>query len=140
VIVLDTTVLVYAVGDQHRQRDACREILRAQARGAIDAVTTIEVIQEFAHVRARRRGRSDAVALARDYAVALRLLIPTADDLELGLSLYEAHPSLGAFDAILAATALNHDARALISADRGFSTVPELRWIGPTSPALRDLL
>lgn len=139
-IVLDTTVLVYAVGDQHPQRDACREILRAQARGTIDAVTTIEVIQEFTHVRARRRGRTDAVVLARDYAVALRLLTPAADDLELGLSLYEAHHALGAFDSVLAATALNHDARALISADRGFGAIPGLRWIDPTSPALQDLL
>ena len=33
------------------------------------ATTTIEVIQEFCHVRARRRDRTDAAALARSYAL-----------------------------------------------------------------------
>src|SRR5688500_7640344 len=54
-IVLDTTVLCYTVGESHPLREPCRQLLLAQADGRVDAATTIEVIQEFVHVRARRR-------------------------------------------------------------------------------------
>ena len=66
-ILLDTTVLSYAVGADHPLREPCRRLLRAHGNGHIEATTTIEVIQEFVHVRARRRSRPDAVALARHY-------------------------------------------------------------------------
>ena len=66
-IVLDTTVLVYAVGVDHPLREPCQQLIRAIADGTILATTTTEVIQEFTHVRARRRDRKDAAELARDY-------------------------------------------------------------------------
>lgn len=127
-IILDTGVLIYAVGEEHPLREPCRRLIAAQGDGRVDAATTVEVIREFAHVRARRRSRTDAAALARDYKTALTLLVTQAEDLDLGLTLYEQHPTLGAFDAVLAAVALNRHATALISADRAFG--------GSASPAL----
>lgn len=139
-ILLDTTVLIYAVGTEHPLREVCRRVVRAQATSDIDAATTVEVIQEFAYVRARWRGRTNAVMLARDYAAALRLLTTSSEDLELGLSLYAAHEELGSFDSILAAAALNHGAKALISADRAFGAVPGLPWISPDEPGIEEFL
>ena len=55
VIVLDTTVLAYAVGADHPLRAPCLRLVRAIAEGEVIATTTIEVIQEFAHAPARRR-------------------------------------------------------------------------------------
>jgi len=56
------------------------------------ATTTLEVIQEFAHVRARRRGRKDAVRHARAYAdVFAPLLLPVGEDLDRGLALFQRH-------------------------------------------------
>jgi len=140
VILLDTTVLVYAVGDAHPLRDPCRAVLEAHAAGRIDATTTIEVVQEFVHIRSRRRDRADAARLGRQYLAALAPVATTADELERGLALFEAQPSIGAFDAVLAAVALGHDATALISADRAFGAVPGLVWVDPGSDALADLL
>ena len=74
-IVLDTTVLVYAKGDDHPLRSPARELIEAIADQRIEATTTPEVIQEFVHVRARRRGREDAANLGRDFA---ELLSPLA--------------------------------------------------------------
>ena len=139
-IVLDTTVLAYAVGDEHPLRAPCRQLLVAHGEGRIEAATTIEVIQEFAHVRARRRSRADAVALARHYVAAFGLLVPTPDDLDRGLTLFEQLPALGAFDAVLAAVALERNAEALVSADRAFASVPTLRWVDPATPAMRELI
>ena len=139
-IVLDTTVLAYAVGVEHPLRAPCRRLLRAHADGTIEAATAIEVVQEFAHIRARRRPRSDAATLARRYATALVLLTSTTEDLDLGLTLFERHPRLGAFDSVLAAVALQRGAEALVSADGAFGTVPDLPWIDPATPALDRLI
>ena len=56
-IVLDTTVLVYAKGAEHPLRDPCRQLVAAIAEGALQATTSVEVIQELVHVRACRRGQ-----------------------------------------------------------------------------------
>jgi predicted nucleic acid-binding protein len=140
VILLDTPVLVYAVGDEHPLREPCQRLLNAHALGTIACSTTIEVIQEFAYVRARRRTRAEAVARALDYVDALILLPTEYDDLRLGLELFEHYEGLGGFDAVLAAVALNQRAEALVSADRGFDDVPGLVWIDPATPALDRLL
>lgn len=121
-IVLDTTVLVYAVGAAHPLRDPCRELIGAIAAGRLSATTTVEVLQEFAHVRARRRGREDAVLLARDYLDVLApLLLVGEADLEEGLRLYQRSDRLGTFDAVLASTAGRANAAALVSADSTFA-------------------
>ncbi len=140
-IVLDTTVLVLAVGTEHPLRDAARRLVDSVAARMVEATTTPEVVQEFAHVRARRRGRRDAAALARRYAELLSpLLVIEADHLHRGLRLFEEHPELGAFDAVLAAAALANEATALISADGGFAVVPRLRHVAPGTPAFEELL
>lgn len=139
-ILLDTTVLVYAVGADHPLREPCRGVLLAHADGRIEAATTIEILQEFTHVRAQRRPRSDAVSVARHYRQALPLITVDSNDFELGLTLFEAHPALGAFDAVVAAIALNRSCEALISADRAFGTVPQLPWIDAASPMLNQLI
>ena len=139
-IVLDTTILAYAVGEEHPLRDPCRRLLAAHADGRVEATTTVEVIQEFAHVRARRLGRTDAVRLARRYLAALSPLVTTPDDLDRGLDLFERHPGVGAFDAVLAAVALDRRADALVSADRAFASIPELPFVDPASPALQQLI
>lgn len=135
-IILDTTVLVYAVGDEHPMREPCLRVLAAHRDGSLQATTTVEVLQEFVHVFARRHERGVAVALASHYADALPLLETSPAELRLGLDLFARHPHLGAFDAVLAAVALTRGADALISADRAFGVVPGLRWVDPASSDL----
>lgn len=126
-IVLDTTVLVYATGTDHPACEPCRTIVAAVSRGELEATTSVEVIQEFVHVRARRRGRVDAARLGAAYADLLSpLLTIGADELRAGLRLYLDVPALGAVDAVLAAAALATHATALVSADRAFADVDGL--------------
>jgi uncharacterized protein len=141
VIVLDTTVLVYAVGTDHPLREPCQELIRAIAGGTILATTTIEVIQEFTHVRARRRGRKDAADLARDYIELLSpLLIVEETDLREGLRLFEQGTAFGSFDAVLAAAAHAAGAEALVSADAGFSAIAAISHVIPDADGVRGLL
>ncbi len=139
-IVLDTTVLVYAKSADHRFRDSCRELIAAIAEERIEATTTVEVIQEFVHVRARRRDRSDAAALGRHYAELLSPLVGvTGDLLQRGLMLFEATPRLGAFDAVLVVTAEAAGA-VLVSADAAFAALPEISHIVPDTAGIAGLL
>lgn len=140
-IVLDTTVLVYAVGAEHPLRDPCQQLIRAIANGTLLATTTIEVIQEFTHVRARRRDRKDAAELARDYIELLSpLLIVEEADLREGLRVYEEGTGFGSFGAVLAAAARAAGAEALVSADAGFSSIAAIRHVVPDVVGIRALL
>ena len=140
-IVLDTTVLVYAAGVDHPLKEPCRRLIAAVADGAVAATTTVEVLQELAHVCARRRGRDDAAALGAAYATLLSPLLPVgSDDLDEGLRLFRAVPSLGAFDCVLAATALRRSATALVSADAAFAGVPGLVAVQPDAAGVERLL
>lgn len=139
-ILLDTTILVHAIGEQHPLAGPCNELMGAVALGDAAATTTIGVLQQFAHVRARRHGRADASAMAHRFGGLLGPLA-TAGDAELGpaRALYREVPGLGAYDAVLAAVALANR-MPLASADRAFAAVPGLRVHDPSDPGfLRGL-
>ena len=140
-IVLDTTVLVYSKGEGHPLLEPCVALLEAIAAGAVEATTTPEVIQEFVHVRARRRTRRDAVALGRSFAALLSpLLIVDEEQLRSGLGLFDRHRALGAFDAVLAAATLAAGADALVSADGTFADVTAINHVAPGTPSFDRLL
>jgi predicted nucleic acid-binding protein len=140
-IVLDTTVLVYAKGSEHPLREPCRDLVDSIAKGAVDATTSVEAIQEFVHVRARRRDRKDAATLGRDYAELLSPLLPVEGrHLRRGLELFERSEGLGAFDAVLAAAAIDAGAVALVSADNDFAGVPDLAHAFPDAAGIGALL
>ena len=140
-IVLDTTVLVYAVGDEHPLREPSRGLIEAIAGDRVEATTTVEVIQEFVHVRARRRDRHDAADRGRELLRLLGPLITPGDaELALGLRLFEENDGLGMFDAVLAATVMLSGADALVSADRTFATVRGLTRLDPAGPEVQHLV
>lgn len=132
---------MYAVGAEHPAREPSRRLIEAIGAGRVPATTTPEVIQEFVHVFARQRPRARAAQHARRYVALLSPLIASeAGHLETTLRLFERHPQLGAFDALLAATALANDAEALVSADTGFASVPRLRHVAPGTREFERLL
>lgn len=132
-ILLDTTILVYAVGADHSLRSPCSQLLEWVADGSVRATTTLEAVQEFTRIRAIRRTRADAAALGRNYAIALSPLVqPALEDLLEGLELYRRVTSLGSFDAVLAVTARRRG-WCLVSADRGFARVAGLTHLNPSS-------
>lgn len=139
-IVVDTNVLIYAVGEDHPLRDPCRRVLAAQRAGRVELGTTLSVLEEFTQVRARRRSRDNAVSLARLFSESLTILDVSVDDFDHGLELFRAHTRLGSVDSVLAAAAMEHDAEALVSADRAFAEVAGLRHVDPATPALNRLL
>ena len=140
-IILDTTVLVYAVGADHPLAEPCRQLVRMIGDGAVHATTTVEVLQEFAHVRARRRGREDAAELTRSFATLLAPTVELMDeDLDAGLDLFVKHDGLGVFDCVLVACAERVGATALVSADRALQEVESARVLDPAAADFLDIL
>ena len=130
-----------AVGVAHQYREPCRALVAAIREGELQATTTVEVIQEFTHVRARRCGRADAVDLATDYVELLSpLLVVEEEDLREGLRRFAASDRLGSFDAVLAAAARAAGADALVSADAAFSSVSTITHVIPDHDGVRHLL
>ena len=139
--MLDTTVLVYAKGVEHPLREPCRTLVTAISNRHIEATTSVEVIQELVHIRARRRGRSDAAALGREYADLLGPLTPvSASDLRTGLALFESIDGLGAFGAVLAAATRSANVGTLVSADRAFAQVSGIDHVFPDASGVATLL
>ncbi len=128
-LVLDTSVLVYATGADHPLREPAVRLLHDVVASRVSATTTPEVLQEYAHVRARRRDRADAFAQTERFAELLGPLtvVSTRDVLE-GLRIWSQTSSLGAVDSVVAAVAIAHGWEA-VSADRSFSSVTGLQWI-----------
>lgn len=140
-IVLDTSVLVYAVGADHLLRTPCRRLIEAVREGAVTATTTVEVLQEFVHVRSRRRPRADAVDLADAYIDLLSpLLITDEGSLARAFGIFRDVDAVGAFDAILAAVTVESGATALVSADRRFAQVTRLHHVVPDPVGVAALL
>jgi predicted nucleic acid-binding protein len=129
---IDTAVLMYAAGAEHPLRAPCRRIVDAVGTGAIDAVISTEVIQEIVHRYAAIGRRADGAELATRaldlFAPALPIthaLMRRVPDLAL------RYPSLAARDVIHVATCLHEGIATIVSSDRAFDPVTELRRIDP---------
>ena len=93
------------------------------------------------HVRARRRDRADAASLGRDYAELLSpLLSPTGKHLRDGLALFERSARLGAFDAVLVASASDQGVGTIVSADTDFADVTGIAHVVPNRAGVESLL
>lgn len=137
----DTSIFVYAVGTEHPFREPCRAILRRNAEGGLAGEASIELVQEFAHVRLRRSGdRTEALELAGWVAQLCRLHAFEPADLPLAFSLLARHPQLQVRDAVMASTALNRGLTAILSTDRAFDQVDGLRRVDPADDAAVEAL
>lgn len=130
-IWVDTSVLAYAAGGDHPQREPCRRILATAAAGTLELHASVEMVQELVFHRLRRTSRHDAVAQARQAGALCVLHAFDAAVLHRALDLV-ASTGLGGRDAVHAATALGHGFEEIVSADRDFDAAPGLRRIDPT--------
>ena len=131
-LFVDTAVIMYAAGADHPLKEPCAEILRRIAAGKLSAVTSAEVIQEIAH-RFVHAGRSEQAAQLMTFALDLfSPVLPIGQAVVERLpGLIRRYPSLQARDLIHVATCLEERIDAIVSPDRGFDQVAELRRIDP---------
>lgn len=138
-ILLDTNVLVYAVGGDHPNREPAVDLVSFAYTGRLRV--SARVIEEFAFVHARRgRPRTTTRELAGEWAASLGPVEFIAEeDIADGFDLWVEHADLDIADGILAAQARRLGAN-LVSADSAFAAVADLRFVDLADPDLRDLL
>lgn len=140
-LLLDTNILVYAVGRDHPLRQPAQALLRAADDGRVAITTTPDVIQEFTHIYSLTRPRDETAERALDVARACSPLVTSHEsDVSVAIELFRRHERIDAFDCLLAATALRENVDGLVSADRAFAAVADLRWIDLADLDVEDLI
>lgn len=100
--------------------------------GRIDATTSAEVVQELLHVYGRDPARRAAgLVFAREVLDAFEpVLSIDGRDLRSAIELWQATPDVDARDALHASVCLRYGLD-LISTDRAFDRIPDIRRIDP---------
>ncbi len=133
-VFVDTAVLMYAAGAEHPLRAPCRRFVEAVGSRSIDAVTSTEVIQEIIHRYAAIGRREDGAELATRSLDLFAPALPITHALVRRVpDLVVRYPGLAARDAIHVATCLHEGIAEIVSPDRAFDAVTEIRRIDPAT-------
>ena len=133
-VFIDTAVIMYAAGSEPALRAPCQRILSQVADGELDAVTSVEVVQEILHRFGALRRPEQGASIARDTLDLFAPVLPITHAVMRRLpDLVERHRGLAARDLVHVATCLQEGIAEIVSPDRGFDDIPELRRIAPDS-------
>ncbi len=100
--LFDTSIFIYALGGEHLYKEPCREIVR---KAAAEAARNVAKLAWWHPVE--------------------------PNDIQRGIDLFEIHPNLDARDAVFAALAINRGIDTILSTDRAFDGINELKRIDP---------
>jgi predicted nucleic acid-binding protein len=141
-VLVDTNVILYAIGGPHPYAEPCRRIVALAGEGRIEMEAPVDLVQEVLHHRARRLGdRRQAATDARAAANLCRLHAVEPIDADHATELFAGSERLSARDAVFAAIALRHDLNTILSADSDFDGLPDLRRLDPLdSAAIAELI
>jgi uncharacterized protein len=135
---VDANVIVYSSARDSPYREPCDEVMAAITNGDADGRTSSAVLEEVWHLELSGRVRGLDGLAARAYTL-LGPLLPVTDEAfrrALGLDA----PALGANDRLHVATCITHGIELVVSADRGFDSVQEVRRVDPLDGPARTAL
>ncbi len=133
-VFIDTNIPMYAAGVLHPLREPSQRVIRAIARGELEAVTDAEVLQEilyrYLHIGEREKGFQVFDYFRR---IMLGHILPVEDrDVQRARELAEEYPTLSPRDLIHLAVMQHYNIHEIITADRSFDVVPGIQRIDPT--------
>ena len=129
-VFLDTAVLMYAAGTEHPLRAPSQQIVRRIAAGDLDAVISAEVVQEILHRFVAIDRPELGARIARDALDLFDPVLPITHAVMHRMpALIERYPRLSARDLVHLATCLEAGIGSIVSPDRGFDAVTEIRRI-----------
>jgi hypothetical protein len=131
-LFVDTAVLIYAAGAAHDLREPCRRILLEIGSGVLEATTSVEVVQEILHRYMSIRRPDVGRQLATETMDVFAPVLPVTHALMRRVpDLAERYPDLSARDLVHVATCIHEGITEIVSPDRGFDQVTEVRRIDP---------
>jgi predicted nucleic acid-binding protein len=134
---VDTNVVIYTRSSTP-YCDPCSQIVTAIAAGEADGRTSTAVLEEVWHLELSERARRLEGLAANAYATFRPVLDVTSEIFARALDLDDT--SIGANDRVHVATCLANDIDTILSADRGFDAVEQLRRIDPLDTSAVEAL
>ena len=129
---LDAAVFMYAGGAEHPLRGPCQAILRRAKDGTLEATTSAEVVQEILHRFISIRRPAFGISIARDALAVFNPVLPVTDAVIRRVpELVGRYPLFSARDLVHVATCIEEGIDSIVSPDRGFDTVKEIKRIDP---------
>ncbi len=131
-VLLDPSVLVYALGGPGPNFEPCRRVLTLAGDGAIELHAPVDLVREVLHHRARRledRGQAAAEALIVTLLCVLYPIEP--QEVCTAIELFGSHPTLSSRGSFFVAFARRHSLAEIVSVDSGFDGLPGLRRVDP---------
>lgn len=131
-VFIDTAVIMYAAGREHPLRASCRAILERVNDRTLDATTSVEVVQEILHRFVALREPGIGASMARDTLDVFAPVLPITHAVMRRLpDLVMRYRDLAARDLIHVATCIEEGIAEIVSPDRGFDRVAEVRRLAP---------
>ena len=123
---------MYALGKPHPLRERCRQLLEQAASGDLEANVDAEVLQELLYVYSSRGDRKKALTVVEE----MLILFPSpyaikGNDILIAKDFMKQYAHLTARDAIHCAVTVNNDLEYLISTDKDFEPVKEIKLLVP---------
>lgn len=133
-VFIDTAVLMYAAGSSHALRAPSARILEDVAEGRLDAVISVEVVQEIVHRFMALRRPEIGIGIAEQALDLFAPVVPVTHALMRRVpDVVRRYPHLAARDALHVATCLHEGITEIVSPDRGFDAVEGLLRIDPST-------
>ena len=128
----DTAVIMYAAGRDHPMRSPCRDLVDAVGSGLLDAVISVEVIQEILHRFSASGNRDVGAAMAEAALDLFSPVVPVTDRIMRAMPrLFLEFPALSARDLVHLATCRDLGIELIVSPDQGFDGIDGLQRVGP---------
>lgn len=130
--LLDTNVIIYAVGRPHRYKQPCTRILEAIADGAMGYGIDTELLQEILYLYAARGERRLGISTCNDLLLMFPDPFPiTREEITLAKGLLAEYPNLLPRDAIHAAVVKANHLEGIVSADKVFDAIDGINRFDP---------
>jgi len=129
---LDVNVVMYAAGKPHPYKEPCLEVLKEIQNGHLKAYIDVGILQELPYrYHATGLGEKGAELAWDILETGVEVLDITKKDMELALFYFQKYRTLSPRDAIYIGVMVNHDLKEIISTDRHFDQVEELKRRDP---------
>jgi hypothetical protein len=130
---IDTNVIIYAHGAEHKYRTPCQIVMRLIASNEIYGATNTEVLQEILYRYARLGKKDLGIQMVINIFSIIHEILPVErSDIILSVDLMRKHRELNVRDAIHCATALRYNFKYILSVDRHFDRIKGLQRVDPT--------
>jgi predicted nucleic acid-binding protein len=134
--LIDTNVVIYAMGKEHPLKQPARAVLEAVAAGTVLANVDAGALQEVLYVYARRGERARGVRVVAEMMELFPNPFPIRkEEIAVARELMTEHHALDAWDAVHAAVVLTRHLVGILSADSDFDALPNVTRFPLTNTA-----